>query len=267
MSLLEATFTALRRSNRRGLITFVTAGDPDIPSSEDVIRAIDRAGADVIEIGVPFSDPAADGPVIQRASERALKAGATLDSALWLVARVRRHVRAPIVLFTYANPVFRMGAEAFADRAASAGVDGVLVVDMPLEESGEMRPLLRRRGIDQIFLVSPTTSDDRIAATGACASGFLYAISRLGVTGVRDTFGRDAAALVGRVRASSRLPVALGFGISSPGHVRDAVRHADAAVVGSSLVRVVEEAGGDSSLSKRVAEHVRWLRTGLEEGE
>jgi tryptophan synthase alpha chain len=266
MSRLESTFTALRAANARGLITFIEAGDPDLPRSAGIVAALDRSGADVIELGVPYSDPVADGPVIQRASERAVSGGVTLRGVLDLVASVRADVRAPIVLFTYANPVFRLGAAEFAAGAAVAGVDGVLIVDLPAEEAGGLQGALSRCGLDMIFLVSPTTSGDRLVRTARCGSGFLYAISRLGVTGDGDGIVGESAALVRRIRRCSPLPVALGFGISTPEHVRVAVREADAAVVGSGLVSVIEQAGEGADVVERVETHVRWLRTALDGG-
>jgi tryptophan synthase alpha chain len=258
---LAETFTRLRQEKRAGLVTYITAGDPDLPKTEGIILALDRGGSDVLEIGVPFSDPLADGPVIQRATERALAAGTTLAGVLDMVQRVRNGVQAPIVIFSYANPIFRLGAERFADRAAAAGVDGVLVLDLPIEEADGFRSLLAARGIDTILLLSPTTSDARLRTAAALGSGFLYAISRLGVTGVRDTLADGAQAMVERIRAVSDLPVALGFGISTPEHVRAVVQWADAAVVGSALVNVIAQAGASSDLNAKVEEYVRWLKS------
>jgi tryptophan synthase alpha chain len=259
MSRLDSTFACLRREHRTGLITYVTAGDPDLGRSEEILVSLDLVGATVLEIGVPFSDPLADGPVIQRATERALAAGTTLVRVLDLVSRARARVRAPFVLFSYANPILRLGIARFAGRAADAGVDGVLVLDLPVEEAGELRDELGRVGIDTIFLLSPTTSQARIRSAAALGGGFLYAISRLGVTGARTSLPDGARELVDRIRAESHLPVALGFGISSPDQVREAGRWADAAVVGSSLVSVIAEAGRRPDLIERVQGHVRWL--------
>jgi tryptophan synthase alpha chain len=226
-----------------------------------VLLALDRAGADVIELGVPFSDPIADGPAIQRASERALAAGGTLAATLDLVRDVRADVAAPIVIFTYVNPVVRMGTDAFVTRAAAAGVDGVLLLDLPIEEASAMHAALDAQGIDLIFLVSPTTTDARLAEAARLGRGFLYAISRLGVTGARDVVATSAEPLVARIRQASRLPIALGFGISRPEHVREVMGYADAAVVGSALVQVIAEAaaaGGD--VAQAVEAFVRGLK-------
>jgi tryptophan synthase alpha chain len=261
MSRLASTFARIRANGHPGLVTYVTAGDPDVERSAGILAALDRAGADVLEVGVPFSDPLADGPVIQRATERALASGTTLPSVLDMVGRLRAHVRAPIVIFSYANPVLRMGAEAFADRASRAGVDGVLLLDLPIEEADDFRGMLASRDIDTIFLLSPTTSDARIRKAAALGSGFLYAISRLGVTGARDQVSTGAREIVQRIRAATELPVALGFGISKPEHVREVGRWADAAVVGSALVNVIAEAGRAPDLASRVEEYVRWLKS------
>jgi tryptophan synthase alpha chain len=261
MSRLSDTFTRLRASGSPGLVTYVTAGDPDLRRTEGIIAALDRAGADVLEVGVPFSDPLADGPVIQRATERALAAGTTLSQVLDLVARMRSSVKAPIVIFSYANPILRLGAERVADRAREAGVDGVLVLDLPVEEADEFRNMLTVRGIDTILLLSPTTTDTRLRRAAALGSGFLYAISRLGVTGARDRIADGAQEMVDRIRRVSDLPVALGFGISRPEHVREVGQWADAAVVGSALVNVIAEAGASADLNRRVEEYVRWLKS------
>ena len=259
MSRLERTFETLRRRGRPGLVTFTTAGDPDLERSADILRALDRSGADVLEVGVPFSDPLADGPVIQRASERALRAGATLARVLELVAAVRSDISAGIVLFTYANPVVRMGTTSFVERAAAAGVDGVLVLDLPIEEAGGFRDRTVEAGIDPIFLLSPTTTDARIRRAAELGRGFLYGISRLGVTGARDAIAAGAEALVARIRSATDLPIALGFGISRPEHVAEVGRWADAAVVGSALIEVIARAAPDR-VPDDVQRYVRWLR-------
>lgn len=261
MSRLADTFARVRAGGAPGLVTYVTAGDPDLARTPGLLAALDRAGADVLEVGVPFSDPLADGPVIQRATERALAAGTTLAGVLDAVAQARADLRAPIVIFSYANPILRMGAERFADRARQAGVDGVLVLDLPLEEADDFRNLLAARGIDTILLLSPTTSDGRLRTAARLGSGFLYAISRLGVTGARDRIADGAREMVERIRRVSTLPVALGFGISTPEHVREVGRWADAAVVGSALVRVIAEAGTSRDLDTKVEEYVRWLKS------
>ena len=261
MSRLHDTFARIRDQHAPGLVTYVTAGDPDLDRTAGILRALDRAGADVLEVGVPFSDPLADGPVIQRATERALAAGTTLSSVLDLLQSMRGELDAPIVIFSYANPILRLGAERFADRAREAGVDGVLILDLPIEEADESRAMLARRGIDTILLLSPTTTDVRLRRAADLGSGFLYAISRLGVTGARDSLADGAQEMVRRIRTVSDLPVALGFGISKPDHVREVGQWADAAVVGSALVDVIAREGASRDLNTRVEEYVRWLKS------
>ncbi|MCC6990384.1 MAG: tryptophan synthase subunit alpha, partial [Acidobacteria bacterium] len=252
MSRLDETFARLRAEHRTGLVAYVTAGDPDLARSAEVIRAVDRGGADVIELGVPFSDPLADGPVIQRATERALAAGTTLARVLDLAASLRADVTAPLVLFTYANPMVRMGITAFARRAREAGIDGVLVLDLPPEEAGEARAAFVAEGLDTIFLLSPTTSTERIRRAAELGGGFLYGISRLGVTGARSDVADSAESLAARVRAETTRPLALGFGFSRPEHVRAVGQWADAAVVGSALVQVVADHAGNPDLGGEV---------------
>jgi tryptophan synthase alpha chain len=251
-SRIDEAFARLKAEHRTGLVAYVTAGDPDLRRSADVIRGVAAGGADVIEVGVPFSDPLADGPEIQRASERALAAGTTLDGVLHMVAELRRDLETPLVLFTYANPVVRMGLETFARRAADAGIDGVLLLDIPLEH-----------GLAPIFLLSPTTTDARVRRASDLGQGFLYVISRLGVTGVRDAVATDAEALVERIRRHSDLPIALGFGLSRPDHIADVGHYADAAVVGSALVAHVKAHADSPRLAEDVRDFVRWLRGGV----
>jgi tryptophan synthase alpha chain len=261
MSRIDEVFAALQREKRTGLVTYVTAGDPTLDLSAEILRRLDRAGADVIEVGVPFSDPLADGPVIQRATERALAAGASLTAVLDMLAAVRPAIRAPLVVFSYANPILRMGADRFVERARGAGVDGVLTLDVPPEEDGELGAGLRAAGVDTIFLLSPTTSRERIRRAAALGTGFLYGISRLGVTGARDNVADSARELAERVRRETDMPLALGFGVSRPEHVRAIGDWADAAVVGSALVSVVAEHGARPGLLDEVERYVRWLRS------
>ena len=262
-SRLAERFQRLHRNGCGGLVAYVTAGDPDAERSAQVLDAVARGGADVIEVGVPFSDPLADGPVIQRASERALAAGMTLRGTLDLVRRFRESHDTPIVLFTYANPVVRMDAGTFAQEAREAGVDGVLLLDYPVEEAGPLRAPLIDAGLDPIFLISPTTTDQRIARSAELGSAFLSVISRLGVTGTRDALADDVAPLLARVRMHATLPVAVGFGISSPALVAQACRHADAAVVGSALVQEIASHASERDLPGRVEKYVAWLKSEL----
>ena len=259
-SRIGETFARLRREGTVGLVTYTTAGDPDLARSADILKALDRGGADVLEVGVPFSDPLADGPVIQRATERALAAGGSLRATLALVGGVRREVRAPIVIFSYANPLLRMGLQTFAERAVEAGVDGVLALDLPIEEADDLRNALAGVGIDTIFLLSPTTTDARIRRAAEIGRGFLYGISRLGVTGARDRVAAGAQALVTRIRRVTDLHIALGFGISKAEHVAEVGAYADAAVVGSALVSLIAAEGRSPTLVGRVEAYVRELK-------
>ena len=258
---IKERFTQLRKDGRTGLVTYVTAGDPDLQRSAEIIKRLDQAGADVLEIGVPFSDPLADGPVIQRATERALAAGVTLSQVLAMLRTLRPSITAPIVIFSYANPILRMGLDRFVTEAKAAGIDGVLTLDMPPEEGEMFRAAFAAAGIDTIFLLSPTTTVERIRRAAALGSGFLYGISRLGVTGMRDNVDASARELATRVKAETVMPLALGFGISRPEHVRSIGEFADAAVVGSALVNVIAEHGRSRGLMDEVERYVRWLRT------
>jgi tryptophan synthase alpha chain len=260
VSRIEERFAQLRRTGQTGLVTYITAGDPDLARTASIISRLDRAGADVLEVGVPFSDPLADGPVIQRATERALASGTTLTSVLGMLKNLRSTISAPIVIFSYANPILRIGLGTFVHEARAAGVDGVLTLDMPPEEGETFRAAFTDAGIDTIFLLSPTTTDERIRRAAKLGNGFLYGISRLGVTGVRDSVDESARELASRVKAETRLPLALGFGISRPEHVRAIGQWADAAVVGSALVKVIAEHGQSSGLLDEVERYVRWLR-------
>ena len=260
MSRISETFESLKAFKKTGLVTFVTGGDPTYEKSREILLTLDRSGSDVIEIGVPFSDPLADGPVIQRSSERALRAGMNLSNSLNLVEDVRGSIKAPIVMFSYANPIVSMGFKAFAHRAADAGVDGVLVLDLPIEEADEFREILVDQSIDPIFLLSPTTTEQRIIRASKLGSGFLYCISRLGVTGERASVDDGVEAMVARIRKSTDLPIALGFGISHPNHVQSVGRWADAAVVGSGLVNRIASVNVLDDVCAEVGSYVRWLK-------
>ncbi len=259
-SRISKRFDTLRQAGELGLVAYITAGDPSLEASEQIVLAMAKAGADVIELGVPFSDPIADGPTIQRASERALRSGTTLAGVIDLVRRVRAKSDVPLVLFSYFNPVLQMGVEKFASAAADAGADGVLITDLTPEEGGDFRRLLRARGLDTIFLAAPTSTDERLKLLAEASSGFLYLISRTGVTGAKDALPDDLPALVRRVRGVTSLPVAVGFGISLPGHVSVLGGLADAAVVGSALVAEIERASSADVAAKAVEEKVRRLK-------
>jgi tryptophan synthase alpha chain len=239
---ISRRFAELRERGELGLVAYITAGDPSLDATLQFVLALAEAGTDVIELGVPFSDPLADGPTIQRASERALKSGTTLRGVLDLVRRIRQSSQVPLVLFSYYNPILQMGIEKFAAAAAEAGADGVLVTDLTPEESAEYRQILHAHHLDTIFLAAPTSDDERLAKIAAVSSGFLYLISRTGVTGAKDSLAEDLPALLRRVRRSTNLPIAVGFGISQPGHVSVLGGLADAAVVGSALVAEIADA-------------------------
>jgi len=257
---IGARFAELSANGELGIVTYITAGDPSLEASGKIVLAAAEAGADVIELGVPFSDPVADGPVIQRASDRALRSGTTLAGVLELVTRLRRNTQVPLVLFSYFNPILQMGIEKFADAAAKAGADGVLVTDLTPEEAAEYRAVLQSRGLDTIFLAAPTSTDARLAQISAATTGFLYLVSRTGVTGTRDALPVELPALVRRTRKFTALPVAVGFGISLPTHVTVLGGIADAAVVGSALMAAVEKAASPEGAAMAVADLVRALK-------
>ncbi|MGA2986102.1 MAG: tryptophan synthase subunit alpha [Terriglobia bacterium] len=240
-SRIETRFRDLRAKNAKGLIVYLTAGDPNLDATGELLLALERAGVDVIELGVPFSDPLADGPVIQRASERALRSGTTLRKILERFPSWRQAVRAPIILFSYFNPILQYGLEKFAASAAHAGVDGALVVDLIPEEAENYFRAMRAQNLDTVFLASPTSTDARLERAAQLSTGFLYLISRTGVTGERSEMAASVGPLAERARRLTSLPLAIGFGISTGAQVREVQAHADAAVVGSAVVHAIEE--------------------------
>jgi tryptophan synthase alpha chain len=253
-------FDELRHHGHMGLIAFLTAGDPSLAATESLVLTLAEAGADVVELGVPFSDPVADGPAIQRSSERALRAGTTLAGVLGVIEAVRRRSSVALVLFSYYNPVLQMGLSRFANRAAIAGADGVLITDLTPEEATEYRQVVTERGLDTIFLAAPTSPDQRLSRIAGCSSGFLYLISRTGVTGTKKSLPEDLPSLVRRVRRITSLPIAVGFGISEPEHVSMLGGLADAAVVGSALVETIERAATLAEAQAAVAARMRILK-------
>lgn len=274
MSRIAEAFAQLKRDDRRGFVPFITAGDPDLLTTRDLIVELANAGATLIELGVPFTDPMADGPVIQRASERALRHGFGIPEVLQLVSEARKHTDVPIILFSYYNPLLQFCARENADgtsalpafsfkelarEAKNAGVDGILVTDLVPEEAGEFASVLRAHDLDMVFLVAPTSTDERLQLVASRASGFVYAVSRAGVTGAREEMSAEAEKLVARVRKFSDLPVAVGFGISRPEHVADVWRYADAAVVGSAIVAEIEQAQSQDDAVARVGRFAREL--------
>ena len=259
-------FATLRTAGEMGIVAYITAGDPSLEATLGFVLALEEAGTDVIELGVPFSDPLADGPTIQRASERALKSGASLPKILELVGRIRNSSQIPLVLFSYYNPILQMGLEKFASTASAAGVDGVLATDLSPEESVEYRRILATHYLDTIFLCAPTSTDERLASIAKCSSGFLYLVSRTGVTGAKDTLPDDLPTLLRRVRNFTNLPIAVGFGISLPGHVTLLGGLADAAVVGSSLVAEIEHAKTTQQAAKALRERIGVLKQAARHG-
>lgn len=259
-------FRELAQTGELGLVAYITAGDPSLEATEKIVLAAADAGADVIELGVPFSDPVADGPTIQRAIERALRAGTNLVGVLDLVARLRARTQVPLVLFSYFNPILQMGLDKFAQAAAAAGADGVLATDLTPEEADEYRAAMRAHGLDTIFLAAPTSTDGRLERIATVSSGFLYLISRTGVTGARETLSEDLPELARRVRRFTKLPLAVGFGISAPAHVAVLGGIADAAVVGSALVSEVEKASHAGQAAENVAGLIRILKRAASQG-
>lgn len=263
MSRIALTLEPLRQRGEKALITYLTAGDPDLETSERVIHALVEAGVDLLEIGFPFSDPMADGPTIQAAAERSLAAGTTLAGVLAMVARVRCHSNVPIVLMGYYNPVFRHGAAAFAWDAAKVGVDGLLLVDLPPEEAGELHPHLRAAGIDLITLLAPTTPQERLSRLARQGEGFLYYVSMTGVTGTQKVDAAAIAAAVAGVRRESPVPVAVGFGVTTPEEARAVAQFADAVVVGSALVQLIAAHGRSPELLREVQAFARALKAAV----
>lgn len=249
---MPLTFTT-----RPTLVAYLTCGDPDLVTTRAVALAAIEAGAEVLELGVPFSDPVADGPVIQRASERALRQGTSLAHILKLAGELRRQTSAGLILFTYLNPILQFGLERFADASARAGVDGALVTDLPVEEAGQYLQVMRARGLATIFLAAPTSPDRRLQRIAQASTGFIYAVSRTGVTGEREQIAQGARELVQRLRRHTRLPVAVGFGISTPEQFAAVGEYADGVVVGSAIVHTIERSRG------REAEAVREFISGL----
>lgn len=253
--------SGIRFQRSPGLVAYVTCGDPDIKTTHDIILSAIQAGADVIELGVPFSDPVADGPVIQRASERALKNGTSLQDVLRLARDIRKESTAGLVIFSYLNPILRLGLERFASEAADAGVDAALVTDLTVEEAGDYRRVMATHKLDTIFLAAPTSTDRRLRTIAEASGGFVYAVSRTGVTGTQKQLATDAKDLVRRIRKYTKLPVAVGFGISNAEQFTQVGAFADAGVVGSAIVQAVEQNPGHEA--QAVASLIGELRKGI----
>jgi tryptophan synthase alpha chain len=260
MGRIEKKFESLRVKNEKALIVYLTAGDPSLEITKKLIGGLEKAGVDILEIGVPFSDPTADGPVIQEASQRALKAGTTLAGVLKLVAEVRKVSEIPIILFGYFNPIFAYGVKKFANAAHKAGVDGVLVVDLPYEEANELRTHTDAAGIDFISLIAPTTDTERLNKIAAKASGFIYYISITGITGTAAPKITNIKNEVGKIRRITSLPVAVGFGISKPQQAKEISRLADGVVIGSAVVRLIDENKNSRDLVRIVSDYVSGIK-------
>ena len=255
-------FEKLKAEKKKGFIAFITAGDPDIGTTKKIIRELERSGADMIELGIPFSDPMADGPTIQASYERAVKGGVHLTDVLKLVEEVRKESQIPLVLFGYYNPIFNYDLKKFAKEAAQAGVDGVLIVDLPPEESDELKVELDKNGVDLIFLLTPTSDEGRMSLVASKASGFIYFVSVTGVTGARAAVSSDIHKYVKRVRKHTDLPLGVGFGISTPAQAKEVCRSADAAVVGSALVSIISKNKGPN-LIKELGSFVSGIKRGI----
>ena len=264
MSRMSEKFQALKERGEKGFIAYITAGDPDLETTRRLIAAFEEVGVDGIELGVPFSDPMADGPVNQRAAQRALKGGTSLGDVLEMVGKLRKESAMPVDLFTYFNPVFRYGTERFVEDAERFGVDGALVLDVPPEEYGEdLKRRMDEAGLDTVFLLAPTSTEDRIRLVSEWASGFIYYVSRTGVTGERITLASSLRSMVARIRSFTEMPIGVGFGISDPRQVREVAQCADAVIVGSAIVRRIEEHAEDPGLVEEVSRFVGTLTAPL----
>ena len=263
MSRIGRRFDQLRRAGKRGLVAYLTAGDPCLARTPALVEALERGGADVIELGVPFSDPIADGPVIQRASERALRSGTTVSGVLEMVASIRRYSQIPLVIFSYMNPVYRYGFADFASQASAAGVDGVLLTDLSVEEAEIYVGAMWEEDLDTVFLAAPTSTQRRLELVARYCRGFVYLVSRLGTTGERAALSDSVVPLVKRVRDVTSLPLAVGFGISRPEHLAELAPHAEAAVVGSAFMRLIEQHNDDPDLEARLERFTAELKAGF----
>lgn len=263
MTRIAKLFEDLKRDGRKGLIAYITAGDPAPARTPALVAALERGGADLIELGVPFSDPVADGPVIQRAGERALAAGTTLAGVLEIARQIRRGSQVPILLFTYLNPVIRYGLQRLAEDAAAAGIDGCLLTDASVEEAGAYVEAMRAAHLDTVFLAAPTSTPRRLQLVAKYSTGFAYLVSRTGVTGVQDSLSASAGPLVSAMRAITDLPLAVGFGVSKPEHVATLGKQVEAVVVGSAFMRLIEQNQADPALEAKLEALTRELKNGF----
>ncbi len=261
---IDELFVRLKREERKGLIAYITAGDPSPDRTPALVEAMERGGADLIELGVPFSDPIADGPVIQRAGYRALEAGTTVRKVLDIAVEIRKRSQVPLLLFTYLNPVMRYGIEKLAKDAKAAGIDGCLLTDVSVEEAGAYVDVMRKAGLDTVFLAAPTSTPHRLELVAKYSTGFVYLVSRTGVTGEQVSVSGSVAPLVRAVRAVTKLPLAVGFGVSTPEHVAEIGKQADAVVVGSAIMRLIEKNAGNASLEIQLEAFLRELKHGFQ---
>jgi tryptophan synthase alpha chain len=264
MTRIGALFGSLEKKGQKGLIAYITAGDPQPERTPGLVEALERGGADLIELGVPFSDPIADGPVIQRASERALRVGTSLRGVLEIAREIRRRSEVPLLLFTYLNPVLRYGFEKLAGDAAQVGIDGCLLTDASVEEAGEYVRVMRGAGLDTVFLAAPTSSQRRLELVAEYSSGFVYLVSRTGVTGERDSLSASVQPLIRTMRAVTKLPLAVGFGVSRPEHVAELGQQVEAVVVGSAIVHLIERNLDNPSLEIQLESFARELKHGFD---
>jgi tryptophan synthase alpha chain len=260
MSRIESAFSSLQAKGEKALVIYLTAGDPSLEGSREIVLGLDAAGVDCVEIGVPFSDPTADGPIIQAASQRALRNGTTLSSILDMIESIRKVSEIPVVLFGYYNPILSYGTERFAARAQEAGVDGILVVDLPLEEAAELRQYTDPKNIDFISLIAPTTNTERVKTIASHATGFLYYISITGVTGTAKPHAEEVATDIKRIRTVTALPLVVGFGISTPQQAKEIAPYADGIVIGSAVVRMIEEHSHRPDLVSVVSQYARAIK-------
>ena len=260
MTRIDKKFEELRATNRKAFIPYLTAGDPNLKTTADLILTLDRSGADIIEVGVPFSDPIADGPVIQRATERALSSKTTLRDILSLGREIRKTSQVPLLIMSYYNPLLHYGLDKLARDAAQAGFDGILASDLTVEESGPFARAMTAAGLNTVFLVAPTSSADRIRRIAQASTGFLYAVSRTGVTGERQELSTELRDFLKTLRCHTPIPIAVGFGVSRPEHVQAIWQEADGAVVGSALVREIEQHAANGNLQDKIGEFTRWLK-------
>ena len=263
---IKSTFEELKSRGEKALIAFITAGDPDVETTEKLVLEMEEKGADIIELGLPFSDPLADGPVIQKSSQRALKKGMNTSAFLEMISRLRQKTRVPLLVLTYYNLVFSYGEEKFITDAARAGIDGLVIPDLPLEESSSLQSLALQQGVDLIYLLTPTSTEERIRMTSERAQGFIYCVALTGVTGVRDNLSINAEDMVKRIKNYTPLPLALGFGISTPQQAGEAAAFCDGIIVGSGIVRMVEQLGeSPGNLLREVGNYISSLKESTRE--